>query len=59
MKFSRPCSSAVGRESYDQLAFFPTLDLQPGIGLAKSKQPGLSVAGRAEREGPPGGPGCC
>jgi multidrug efflux system outer membrane protein len=39
--------SAVGRESYDQLAFFPTLDLQPGIGLAKSKQPGLSVGTRS------------
>ena len=39
--------SAVGRESYDQLAFFPTIDLQPGVGLAKSKQPGLSVGTRS------------
>jgi multidrug efflux system outer membrane protein len=39
--------SALGRESYDQLAFFPTIDLQPGIGLAKSKQPGLSVGTRS------------
>ncbi len=39
--------SSVGRESYDQLAFFPTIDLQPGIGLAKNKQPGLSVGTRS------------
>lgn len=39
--------SALGRESYDQLAFFPTIDLQPGIGLAKNKQPGLSVGTRS------------
>lgn len=31
--------SAVGRRAYDRLAFLPTIDLLPGLGLSRSVQP--------------------
>lgn len=31
--------SAVGRRAYDRLAFLPTIDLIPGLGLSRSVQP--------------------
>lgn len=32
-------ASAVGRRNYARLAFFPTFDLTPGLGLSRSVQP--------------------
>jgi NodT family efflux transporter outer membrane factor (OMF) lipoprotein len=33
--------SALGRSRYARLAFFPTFDLTPGLGLSRQVQPGL------------------
>jgi outer membrane protein, multidrug efflux system len=38
--------SAAGRNTYAQLAFFPTFTLTPGIGLSNSEQPGYSSGTR-------------
>lgn len=35
-------ASAAGRLTYNQLAFFPTFTLRPGLGLSSNKQPGFS-----------------
>lgn len=35
--------SALGREDYARLAFFPTVRLAPGIGLTRVEQPGYSA----------------
>ena len=39
-------ASQTGRLTYNQLAFFPTFTLTPGVGLSRSKQPGFSSATR-------------
>ncbi len=39
-------ASQVGRKIYDELAFFPTFDFTPGIGVQKVKQPGYSSGTR-------------
>jgi multidrug efflux system outer membrane protein len=35
-------ASAAGRLAYQQLAFFPTFNLTPGVGLSNIEQPGFS-----------------
>lgn len=39
--------SALGREDYARLAFFPTVRLAPGIGLTRVEQPGYSATTQA------------
>jgi outer membrane protein, multidrug efflux system len=39
-------ASAAGRLTYDKLAFLPTLNFKPGLGLSSTKQPGFSSTTR-------------
>lgn len=39
-------ASAVGRLNYARLAFFPTFNLTPGVGISASDQPGFSSTTR-------------